>query len=425
MIRLIVSHDLVDYHPAMGTYRPRLISRVLAEDLATFPVAVLTGARQVGKSTLTQEGHPFTDRPYLTLDDLGVRQQAADAPEDLLQRHPALTLDEVQREPDLLLAVKALVDRDRPRRRGRFLLTGSANLLLMGAVADSLAGRAAYRTLHPLTRREQLGLGCAGSWRQLLNEDVERWPALLTSDQTPAEDWTALARRGGFPVPALELASAARRATWFEGYLRTYLERDLRDLAQVQSLPDFRRLMRAAALRVGSLLNQAELGRDVGLPASTVQRHMGLLEMSHLIVRLEPYAVNRTKRLIKTPKLYWTDTGLALHLSGAEPGGAHLENVVISDLVAWADAEPGPRPEILHWRTASGQEVDAVIEDRGRLLAVEVKASARPTASDARHLRAFRAEYGESVAGCLLLHTGDATFRMEAGIVATPWWRVL
>ena len=416
---------LGDYHAPVTTYRPRLISRALSEDLATFPVAVLTGARQVGKSTLTRESDAFAERPYLTLDDLGVRQQAADAPEDLLLRYAAMTLDEVQREPDLLLAVKALVDRDRPRRRGRFLLTGSANLLLMGAVGDSLAGRAAYRTLHPLTRREQLGLGCAGQWRALLEEPVERWPTLLADDATPAEDWTALARRGGFPVPALELSSAARRGTWFEGYVRTYLERDLRDLAQVQSLPDFRRLMRAAALRLGGLLNQAELGRDIGLPASTVQRHIGLLETSHLVFRLEPYAVNRTKRLIKAPKLYWADTGLALHLSGAEPGGVHLENLIVGDLVAWADAQPGPRPAILYWRTASCQEVDAVIEDRGRLLGVEVKAGAHPTANDARHLRAFRDEYGDDVAGCLLLHTGDATFRMERGIVAAPWWRVI
>src|SRR5690606_28517022 len=151
-------------------------------------------------------------------------------------------------------------------------------------------------------------------------------------------------------------------STWFDGYVRTYLERDLRDLSAVQSLPDFRRLMRGAALRTGNLLNQAELGRDVGLPATTVQRHLGLLETSHLVLRLEPYAVNRTKRLIKTPKLFWADTGLALHLAGGEPTGAHLENLVVGDVVAWADAQPGPRPQVLHWRTASGQEVDIVIE---------------------------------------------------------------
>jgi predicted AAA+ superfamily ATPase len=410
----------------MPTYRPRLVSSSLADDLATFPVVVLTGARQTGKSTLAQEGERFRDRPYLTLDDLDARQQAADSPHDLLQRHPALTLDEVQREPGLLLAVKALVDRDRPRRRGRFLLTGSANLLLMEAVADSLMGRAAYRVLHPMTRREQLGLGAAGRWSELLGEPFERWQALLIEDdEAPPEDWTSLARRGGLPVPALELPSDGARASWFEGYLRTYLERDLRDLTNVQSLPDFRRLMRAAALRTGSLLNQAELGRDVGLPATTVQRHIGLLETSHLLYRLEPYSVNRTKRLIKAPKLYWSDAGLALHLAGGAPTGAHLENLVISDLLAWADAQPGLRPHILYWRTASGQEVDAVIELGDKLIAIEVKAKARPDHRDARHLRAFREEYGDAVVGCLLLHAGDECFRVTEGVVAAPWWRVV
>lgn len=406
-----------------SAYFPRLVSQPLIGDLDTFPVAVLTGARQTGKSTLANES--TGDRPYLTLDDFEVRQQAADAPEDLLSRHPRMTLDEVQREPQLLLAVKALVDRDRPRRRGRFLLTGSANLLLMKAVMDSLAGRAAYRTLHPMTRREQRGEGRAGRWSELLATEVVRWPALLEDEPTSPTDWRAFAQHGGFPVPALELTTEEARAAWFDGYVHTYLERDLRDLTSVQSLPDFRRLMRAAALRTGGLLSQAELSRDVGLPASTVQRHLGLLETSHLLLRIEPYSVNRTKRLIKAPKLYWADAGLALHLGGGEPSGAHFENVVVADLVAWADAQRGTRPQILHWRTASGQEVDFVIEHQGRVLAVEVKAARRPPPSDARHLRAFREEYGEAVAGCLLLHGGDATYRLEEGIVATPWWRVL
>lgn len=413
------------YRPLVNRYRPRLVSPALGTDLESFPVVVLTGARQAGKSTLVQEGAPFAGRPYLTLDDPGVREQAAAGPDDLLRRYPSLTLDEVQREPDLLLAVKALVDQDRPRRPGRFLLTGSANLLLMKAVTDSLAGRAVFRTLHPLTRREQLGMGCAGRWNELLAEEVARWPTLLSDDSTPGEDWTALARRGGFPVPALELPSAGTRSAWFDQYVQTYLERDLRDLSNVSSLPDFRRLMRAAACRVGALLNHAELGRDVGLPASTVQRHLGLLETSHLLIRLEAYSVNRTRRLIKMPKLYWADAGLALHLAGGEPTGAHLQNLIVADLSAWADAQAGPRPQILHWRTASGLEVDIVVEVGDRLLGVEVKATARPKPGDARHLASFRAEYGSAVVGCLLLHAGTETFRLSEGIVATPWWRVV
>jgi len=135
--------------------------------------------------------------------------------------------------------------------------------------------------------------------------------------------------------------------------------------------------------------------------------------------------VNRSKRLIKAPKLYWVGSGLALHLSGGEPSGAHLEQVVLTDLSAWAEGHVGVRPEILYWRTASGQEVDFVIEHRDRLIAVEVKAGASPSPRDARHLRAFRDEYGDAVWGCLLLHTGEETFRLEERVVAAPWWRVL
>lgn len=406
-------------------YLRRAITVPLTTDMSAFPVAVLTGARQTGKSTLARESEHIARRPYVSLDDLGVRQQARDAPLDLLERYPELTLDEVQREPDLLLALKALVDRDRPRRPGRFLLTGSANLLLMKAVADSLAGRAAYRVLHPMTRREQLGLGRTGLWSELLATPFAHWPALLADDTTGPADWRDLARRGGFPVPAVELGDDAARASWFEGYVRTYLERDLRDLAAVQSLTDFRRLMRASAHRDGALMNQTELSRDLGMPQSTVHRYLSLLETSHLVTRLEPYAVNRTKRLIKAPKLYWTDSGLACHLAGAEPAGQHLENVVLSDLLAWSECHVGARPQVLYWRTASGQEVDFVIESGDRLVAIEVKTTRTPSARDARHLRVFRDEYGDAVAGCLLLHGGDETFRVEDRIVATPWWRVL
>lgn len=409
----------------MPPYRPRLLTRTLLADLATFPVVALTGSRQTGKSTLTRDDDAFAGRPWLTLDDFDVLEEAKAAPHDLLQRHPTMTLDEVQRTPPLLLAVKALVDRDRPRRPGRFLLTGSANLLLMEAVADSLAGRAGYRVLHPMTRRELAGEAAAGRWDVLFGHGVDDWPALLGDERAEPEDWRTLARHGGMPVPALELGSADARSRWFEGYARTYLERDLRQLSDVQDLPAFRRLMRASALRTGGLLNIAELGRDIGMPSATVARHLGLLETSHLIHRVEAFAVNRTTRLVKSPKLYWTDVALGLHLAESSPDGAHLENLVLMDLLAWAETHAAARPRVLHWRTASGREVDFVVEHGAKLLAIEVKATSRPTRKHARHLRAFREDYGDRVVGGLLLHDGDETYRMSDGIVATPWWRVL
>lgn len=251
------------------------------------------------------------------------------------------------------------------------------------------------------------------------------WPAVVAEGPGAPEDWRLLARRGGFPVPALVRKTDAARGRWFDGYVRTYLERDLQTQARITALPDFRRVMRAASLRLGGLVNQAELGRDTALPQQTVGRYLNLLETSHLLVRLPAYATNRTKRLIKAPKLYWADTGLALHLAGdPEPEGAHLENIVLHDLLAWRDSRLG-RAGIFYWRTASGAEVDFVIEAESRLLPIEVKSTARPGFRDARHLLAFGVEYGDAARGGLLLHTGDEIRWIAPGVLAAPWWRVL
>ena len=385
------------------------------------PAVVITGARQTGKSTLVR-GHG-EDRLYLTLDDIDVLEQAGRAPDDLVRRAARVTLDEVQRDPALLRAVKRAVDER--RTRGRFLLTGSANLLVMRQVSESLAGRASYLTLWPMTRREQLGLGRGGLWDELFAAKDEDWIDVLARGGGEPADWTALARRGGYPTPALELESDEERATWFAGYVRTYLERDLQEISSVTALPDLRRLMRAACLRLGQMLNQTELGRDVALPQPTVHRYLNLLEVSYQLVRVPAYAVNRTKRLIKTPKVYWADPGLALHLSGAsDPGGPYLENLVLSDLLAWRDSRT-KRAEVLYWRTATGEEVDFVVETDRALLPIEVKSTSRPRVDDAKHLQSFRSEYRRRSRAALLLHTGDRLEWLAPGILAAPWWRVL
>jgi predicted AAA+ superfamily ATPase len=295
----------------------------------------------------------------------------------------------------------------------------------MRKVSESLAGRASYLTLWPMTRREQLGSGACGPWEELLESPDAEWPELLGRQSPAPESWPDLARRGGFPTPALELAGDRERAVWFEGYVRTYLERDLQDLSAIAALPDFRRLMRAACHRLGQLVNQTELGRDVALPQATVHRYLNLLETSHLLVRLPSYAVNRTKRLIKSPKLYWADTGLALHLAGGgEPSGAHLENLVLADLLAWRGSRVG-HADVLYWRATTGEEVDLVIESGGRLLPVEVKATRNPRLAHTAHLRTFRREYGDTARAGLLLHTGDLLGWLTEGVLAAPWWRVV
>jgi hypothetical protein len=404
---------------------PRAAAAAIERAARIAPVVVLLGARQTGKTTLLRAMPLLEGRPYFTLDDFDLRTQAESDPEAVVARSFSLVLDEVQRAGDLLIAVKRAVDADPARTPGRFVLTGSANLLMLERIGETLAGRAVYVTLWPFTRRERLGLGRVGAWSELLAAPFSGWREVLDAQGVPAEEWRGAAALGGLPVPAYRLTNAEDRALWFSGYVQTYLERDLQSLRAVENLADFRRLMRAACLRIGNLVNQTELGRDVGIAQPQVHRFLNLMEASYQAVRLPPYAVNRTRRLIKSPKLYWSDTGLALFLAGeSEPRGAHLENLVLTDLFAWRDLQ-APRPEILYWRTATGIEVDFVIERPNRLLPIEVKAAARVTPADAKGLEAFLDEYPDLTDGALLLHGGDEIFPLTRRVLAAPWWKVV
>lgn len=412
---------MITIHIVNGFPQPRHLQEALGERLGVMPAVVVIGARQTGKSTLVQQLTPG-ERRFLSLDDLDVADAARRDPAALVGGATPVILDEIQREPELMLAVKRAIDRH--RRPGQFLITGSANLLLMQRVSESLAGRASYLTLWPMTRREQLGQGRCGLWEELVGAKDSDWLDVLRSEQSAAEDWKALARRGGFPTPALHMETKAERAVWFEGYVRTYLERDLQTLSTISALPDFRRLMRAACHRLGQLVNQTEMARDVSLPQPTAHRYLNLLETSFLLFRVPAYSVNRTKRLIKTPKLYWGDVGLALHLGGiSEPAGAHLENIVLHDLLTWRDART-EQADILYWRTTTGEEVDFVIEVRGQLIPVEIKATSRPRLADTAGLRSFRTEYSKTTRAGLLLHTGESFEWLAPEILAAPWWSV-
>jgi predicted AAA+ superfamily ATPase len=385
---------------------PRLQTLLLQKLLQDHPVVILHGARQTGKTTLARIPSVGQGRAYRTLDDLDALDLARRDPTALFLGRERITLDEVQRQPDLLLAIKA--DVDRRRTPGRFLLTGSANLLLMEKVAESLTGRAVYLCLPPLTWAEVE----RRSFGRILDVLLERQSveeALTGLDEAsvnPVRPLPAAILAGGYPVPALS-DDVSFRSRWFDGYVQTYLERDLRDLSATDRLIEFRRLMQMCAAHNGGVLNVASVAGDAGLSPATARRYLNLLEVSFQIARLPAYAVNRGKRLIKAPKIYWTDTGLAAHLSGifaeetlvqSREWGTYLENWVGIHLLVYASLK-SPRISVSYWRTSNGHEVDFVIEAGKRLMPVEVKATSRPSKEDLRGLNAFLETYPDAPFG--------------------------
>jgi len=373
---------------------PRAAGSLFRSALSALRVVVVMGPRQAGKSTFVAHDPAAAGLTYRTLDDPDTMLRAWADPRAFIESGPAI-IDEIQRVPELILAVKAAVDEPGEQRTGQFVLTGSANLLSMHRVPDSLAGRAFYLQLWPMTRREQLGLGRTGIWSVLLDEQPLSWIEALHREEPRTADWRSVVFRGGFPEPAVLISDEGARELWFQAYIGAYLMRDLREQRQVQNFLDVERLMRAAALRIGNPLNITELSRDTQIPATTVRDYLTLLATTYQIVCLEAYA----KRLIKTPKVYWNDAAVGLHLAGGEAGGAHFENLVLIDLLAWRDSIP-ERAEITYWRTTTGAEVDFVVERGGRLLGIEVKTTARPHPRDARGLRFPRRVSGERRRGC-------------------------
>ena len=374
----------------------RTITAGLLSALGDTPVVALNGARQTGKSTLAHvlvaSAHPAT---YLTMDDADVLDAAtSDATAFIAGLDGPVVLDEVQRAPGLLLAIKAAVDRD--RLPGRFFLTGSAQLLLLPRLADTLAGRIEVLTLWPFSRGEVTGVRDCLVERLFHPDGLERSPT--ADDARLARDALAsMMVAGGFPE-AVARASDARRAAWFRSYIATVTERTVRDVAEIAGLPELRRLLAALAARSGALLNLADLSRTLGLPQTTVKRYAALLEIAFLTLRLPAWTVNIASRVVKTPKMYIADSGLLTHLIGADADrladdptlfGQVLESFVVAELrrqSTWSSLAAGMH----HFRTHAGREVDVVFEDpSGRVVGVEIKATTSPSSADFAGLRAL------------------------------------
>jgi predicted AAA+ superfamily ATPase len=391
---------------------------VVRDALVTLPVVVVTGLRQAGKTTFLQRDRVFRGYRYLSLDDYAVLEAARREPEALLEGDGPVILDEAQRSPELLTAVKRSVDRRRVP--GRFVLSGSANLALLRGVSESLAGRALYLTLRPFSRRERTGRIATTPW---LPRFLEKGKPPQRREVKPVLVDEIL--DGG--MPPVTLGEAGRRDLWFLGYEQTYLERDLRDLAQVADLVSFRDFVRLAALRTGQVLNRSDLARDARLPASTATRYLDLLETSFVISRLAPHLRSRVTRLIKSPKIFVSDSGLAAHLTGVDdirPGadeplrGAMFETWVHQNLASLLEAHL-PRAELTYWNVQGRHEVDFVATSGRRSIAVEVKAASRFTDRDLRGLRAFLHHAPGCIAG-ILGYNGTETVSLGDNLHAVP-----
>jgi uncharacterized protein len=403
----------------------RHITLRVLQALADTPVALINGARQTGKSTLVQSpeitGH---GRQYLTFDDPGLLAAAQLDPNGFVAGlSTPVTLDEVQRVPELFPAIKMAVDRR--REAGGFLLTGSANVMLLPKLSESLAGRMEVLTLWPFSQGEIEGV--SEGFIDALFAPKPAWSERKADNPHRNELWGRVLK-GGYP-PTIARNAESRRKAWFQSYLMTILQRDIRDLANIADLAAVPRLLSVVAARAGGLLNFADLSRTLALPQTTMKRYFALLEATFLVRLLRPWTSNLGQRAIRAPKVYLNDTGLLAHLSGltrerleteGTVAGGVVENFVFMELLKQSSWSEEPR-ELFYWRTANGQEVDFVLENSaGRAAGVEVKAGATLGANDVRGLQAFAGAVGKRWIRGVVLYTGTAVIPFSENLHGLP-----
>lgn len=398
---------------------PRLIEARIAEALMDTPVVLVAGPRQAGKTTLVRQMAEQGLR-YLTLDDELTLLSAREDPVGMIRNLDRAVIDEIQRAPQLLLAIKKSVDED--RRPGRFLLTGSANLMALPTVADSLAGRMETLSLLPLSQSEMRG--SATNWI----DAVFAGRLLKVDTSVVGEALVEVVLRGGYPE-AISRVTARRRTAWARQYIDAIIQRDVRDVAGIEKLDQLPRFLRGLAQVAGQMCNYTRLGGQVGLDGKTAARYVGVFEQMYLLKRVDVWARNRINRVVKTPKLQFIDSGLLATL--ADLGAAEvrqdrgrfgnvLETFVFGELLKHATTAEGDY-RLLYYRDADKFEVDVVIENAaGQLVGVEVKAAATVKASDMRGLKKLAGVAGDQFKMGVLLYDGTETMPLGDGLWAAP-----
>ena len=405
--------------PLSPALYPRHIEGMLRESLADTPAVLVNGPRQCGKTTLVRQFEG--EMAYYSLDDPALLAAVRADPLGFVRRLDRAIIDEIQRAPDLLLALKLVIDQD--RRPGRFLLTGSANLMALPQIADSLAGRVDILTLLPLSNAEL----ARRPDDFLSHARAQSWPPHTAAPAQPA-DSVQQVLRGGYPE-MLQRATSARRQAWARAYMTTLLERDIQDIAQIEQLSQIPQLLSIAAELSGQLVNLRQVGGQIGLNGKTVDKYLGILEKLFLVRRLPAWSRNELSRLIKAPKLHFLDAGLQSTLTRLTPElalnqrtrfGATLETWVYGELLKLLSITPEPM-FLSHFRDKDQVEVDFVLESPLReVIGIEVKAAASVNSGDFKGLRRLRELVGPPFVSGIVLYDGALALSFGDGLWAVP-----
>jgi predicted AAA+ superfamily ATPase len=418
----------------------RSIIDIVAARLQNEQIVALTGARQTGKTTLCETqlpellNLPFT---YISFDDPDERLRFQRSAVSILENitTPLVVLDEVQKIPQLFDPLKLVVDRERKKpdaERKQFVLTGSSQLLMMKNIRETLAGRVALCQMYPFSLHELTGGGepplLSRLWRDhvVTRQDVERLN--LTSPQRlrtlravrdEHQTW------GGYP-PVWQRSGESERLNWLKDYRKTYLERDIADVGQVANIDTFALAQKLLCSRTANLLSISEVARDLGVAVNTLKRYLELLTMSFQCFLLPPWHENVSKRLIKSPKIYFPDVGLNRAVLGelSVSRGAAYESWVCAELLKWKQLQPDP-PDLYFYRTAAGMEVDFLLAGERGIIPIEVKSSERVTSSDGRNVETFLTEHPKAAQTGLVIYPGNEMIELRKNVWGVPDWYLL